>query len=216
MHTPTSLALVDDDPAVRDIWVRQLTPRTGFHCAGSFADAESALPWLLAHPPALLLVDYQLPVENGLWLTRQVKAVHPDVRSVLITNHDLEELPLAALRAGVNGFLLKPDSPAALPARLRAVMDGTCVFSARIMQRLSAQLHAGPPPSADALLAMSLLTAREREVLREYSCGLLTKQVADRLGISETTAKTHKESIVAKLRVKNITEAVKKCSGFIC
>lgn len=215
MHPPISLILVDDDPSVRDLWARQLSRDEGFEITGVFADAESALPRLLAHPPALLLADLQMPGENGLWLIREAKRAHPAMRAVLITNHDLEELPAAALRAGVNGCLLKPDSPAALPARLRAVMDGTCLLSARIMQRLSEQLHAGllVPPDVRRLLA--LLTAREREVLRAFARGLPAKLVADLLQISETTVKTHKEHIVLKLGVQGFMEAVARFSPYL-
>lgn len=208
MHPPISVVLVDDDPAVRELWTRQLNHDAGFQITGVFADAESALPRLLAHPPRLLLVDFQLPGENGCWLIRQVKAVHPAMFVVLITQHDLEELPLAALRAGVNGCLLKPDSPAALPARLRAVVDGSCVFSARIMQRLSAQLHALPAVPPDVRRRLARLTLREREVLHAFARGLPAKLVADRLHISEATVKTHKEHIVLKLGVQNFMEAV--------
>jgi DNA-binding NarL/FixJ family response regulator len=157
----------------------------------------------------------QLPGENGLWLTREVKRAHPGVYAVVITNHDLDELPLAALRAGVNGCLLKPDSPATLPTRLRAVLDGTCVYSARVMQRLSAQLHAGPPASAETLRLLALLTAREREVLRAFARGLPGKLVADLLQISETTVKTHKEHIVAKLGVQGFMEAVARFAPYL-
>lgn len=208
MPTLTTVVLVDDDPFTRDLWFRRLNQRAGFRCTGVFADAESALPWLLAHPPALLLADWKLPLMDGIVLIARVKATHPGVRAVLITNHDLEELPQAALRAGVNGCLLKPDSPAALPARLRAVMDGTCVFSARVMQRFSEQLHAGPPVPPDVRRLLALLTAREREVLRAFARGLPGKLVADLLQISETTVKTHKEHIVLKLGVQSFMEAV--------
>lgn len=215
MNPPATLALVDDDPSIRDLWARQLNPRAGFAITGVFADAESALPRLLAHPPALLLADLQLPGKNGLWLIREVKHAHPGVYAVLITNHDLEELPVAALRAGVNGCLLKPDSPAALPARLRAVLDGTCVYSARIMQRLSAQLHAGPPASVETVRLLSSLTPREREVLRAFARGLPGKLVADLLQISETTVKTHKEHLVLKLGVQSFMEAVARFARYL-
>lgn len=208
MDPPITLVLVDDDPAVRKLWTRQLNRDAGFKIIGVFADAESALPRLLARPPRLLLVDMQMPGENGCWLTRQVKAVHPAMFVVLITQHDLEELPLAALRAGVNGCLLKPDSPALLPARLRAIVDGSCVFSARVMQRLSAQLPASPALTPDERRRLALLTLREQEVLLAFARGLPAKLVADRLHISEATVKTHKEHIVLKLGVQNFMEAV--------
>lgn len=216
MQTLTSLVLVDDDAPTRDLWSRRLTAREGFRCTGVFADAETALPWLLQQPPGLLLADWKLPLMDGIALIARVKRAHPHVRAVVITNHDLDDLPLSALRAGVNGWLLKPDSPVALPARLRAVMDGSCVFSASIMQRLAVQLHASPPPSAESSRLLALLTDRERAVFSEFSHGLLAKEVADHLGISESTVKTHKDKIVAKLGVKNLTEAVTKCAGFTC
>lgn len=115
---------------------------------------------------------------------------------------------MAALRAGVNGCLLKPDSPATLPARLRAVLDGTCVYSARIMQRLSEQFHAGSPASAETMHRLASLTPREREVLHAFARGLPGKLVADQLHISESTVKTHKEHIVLKLGVQGFMEAV--------
>lgn len=208
MNPPATLALVDDDPSILDLWARQLNRRAGFVITGVFADAESALPRLLAQPPKLVLADLQLPGEDGLWLIREVKRGHPAMRAVLITNHDLDELPVAALRAGVNGCLLKPDSPAALPARLRAVLDGTCVYSARVMQRLSEQFHAALPASAETLRRLALLTPREREVLQAFARGLPGKLVADLLAISETTVKTHKEHIVLKLGVQGFMEAV--------
>lgn len=205
MKPPATLALVDDDPAVRDLWVRQFTRRHAFTVTGVFADAESALPALLAAPPAIALVDWKLPgPRDGIALIADLKARQPQVRAVLITQHDLDDLPLAALRAGVDGCLLKPDSPTLLPERLRAVLAGTCVFSARVMQRLTAQMNASP---------LARLTPREREVLAGFVRGLLAKQVADQLGISETTVKTHKENLVAKLGVQNITEAVARCAG---
>lgn len=215
MQKLTSLVLVDDDSFTRDLWFRRLNGRAGFRCTGVFADAEAALPWLLAHPPDLLLADWKLPVMDGIALIACVKRAHPFVRAVLITNHDLEELPQAALRAGVNGCLLKPDSPVALPARLRAVMDGTCVFSARIMQRFAEQLNAGPPVPPDVCRLLALLTPREREVLRAFALGLPGKLVADLLQISEATVKTHKEHIVLKLGVQGFMEAVARFARYL-
>lgn len=215
MNPPISLVLVDDDPAVRDLWTRQLNRAAGFDITGVFADAESALPALLAHPPKLLLADRQLPGMDGLGLIRRVKAAHPAMFVVLITNHDLEDLPVAALRAGVNGCLLKPDSPVALPARLRAVVDGTCVYSLRVLQRLSEQLHAGPPVPPDVRRRLARLTPREREVLRAFARGLPGKLVADRLQISEATVKTHKEHIVRKLGVQGFMEAAVRFATYL-
>jgi DNA-binding NarL/FixJ family response regulator len=216
MKPPATLALVDDDPAVRDLWTRQFARHRAFIITGIFADAESALPKLLAAPPAIVLVDWKLPGPmDGLALVARLKAAHSGVRAVLVTNHDLDELPLAVLRAGVNGCLLKPDSPAALPVRLRAVMDGTCVLSARIMQRLAEQFHAGPPASAETMHRLASLTPREREVLHAFARGLPAKLVADLLQISEATVKTHKEHIVLKLGVQGFMEAVARFAPYL-
>jgi DNA-binding NarL/FixJ family response regulator len=211
MHQLISLALVDDDPAVRDLWTRQLNRATGFVIAGVFGSAEAALATLLAAPSAVVLVDWKLPGLDGITLTARLKAAHPQTRVVLITNHDLDELPLAALRAGVDGCLLKPDSPAALPARLRAVMDGTCVFSQRIMQRLAAQtgqlVRTGENP------ALALLTTREREVLRLLGAGCSLKEAADRMQVAYSTVNTLRERAYRKLGAHKLTEALVSVQG---
>lgn len=213
MNQLISLALVDDDPAVRDLWTRQLNRTEGFRITGVFADAESALAALLAAPPQIVLVDLKLPGRDGLWLTAQLKAALPAARVVLITNHDLDELPLAAMRAGVDGCLLKPDSPATLPARLRAVLDGTCVFSRRVMQRLAAQAGGLPAPAAHP--SASRLTARELEVLALLGADCSLKEAADFMGVTYNTAGTLRERAYEKLGAHKLTEALRLTRGLL-
>lgn len=205
MHPLIFLALVDDDPAVRDLWTRQLSRAAGFEITGVFADAESALPALLAAPPALLLVDLKLPGMDGLALTARVKAVHPDVRAVLITNHDLDELPLAAVRAEVDGCLLKPDSPITLPDQLRAVLAGTCIYSRRVTQRLVAQVSELSLPVVNPALA--LLTPRERELLARLRGGCSLKEAAGYMGVAYSTVNTLRERAHRKLGAHKLAAA---------
>jgi DNA-binding NarL/FixJ family response regulator len=219
MKPLTSICLVDDHENTLVLWQRRLTAAAGFRCAAVFTDAESALPFLLAPPPAvppaLLLVDWRLPGMDGLTLIACVKAAHPKICTVLITNHNTDELPLAAVRTGVDGCLLKTDSPATLPARLREVMSGTNVYSSRLMQRLTAQLRNEPVGGAAIPDPLAILTPREREVFREFARGQTCKEVAARLHISVTTVKTHKEHVLAKLDVQNITEASARYGRFL-
>lgn len=213
MKPPATLALVDDDPAVRDLWTRQFARHRTFIVTGVFADAESALPKLLAAPPAIVLVDWKLPgAMDGLALIARVKAAHPAVRAVLITQHDLDDLPAAALRAGVDGCLLKPDSPAALPARLRAVLDGTCVFSVRVMQRLAAQLPATPAPSAPP--AARLSPTQVKILARAATDGeLRRKELAAEFGMSPNTLDTHLRRAYQRLGVHRLGEALRRWRG---
>lgn len=220
MNPPATLALVDDDPAVRDLWARQFARRRTFLVTGVFADAESALPALLAAPPAIALVDWKLPgAMDGPALIARLKAAHSSVRAVLITHHDLEELPVAALRAGVDGCLLKPDSPAALPDRLHAVLAGTCVFSARVMQRLAAQLAAAPAaPAASAApiapAAARLSPTQAKILTRAASDGeLRRKELAAELGMSPNTLDTHLRRAYQRLGVHRLGEALRRWRG---
>ncbi len=211
-----TLCLIDDSENQRIIWSRLLSPRKGFQIVGSFADAESALPFLLATPPNLALVDWKLGAGmDGLALIARLKAAQPKVLAVLITHHDLEELPVAAVTAGVDGCLLKTDLPTTLPARLLEVMNGTCVISTNVMRRLRERLHAEQLAAVPAPDPTVLLTPREVEVLAGAARGLRMKEQADQLGIGRATVKTHRESIVRKLGLKGITEAATHCAQWL-
>ena len=220
MKKPTkhlaTICLIDDQENQRIIWSRLLCPRKGFQVVGSFADAESALPSLLTSPPDLALVDWKLGKGmDGLALIARVKAAQPKVCAVLITHHDLEELPVAAVKAGVDGCLLKSDPPATLAARLLEVMNGIAAFSTPLMQRLAVRLRAenlAPVPAPNPLV---LLTPRELEVLAGVVGGQRMKEQADQLGIGVRTIKTHRENVVRKLGVKGITEAAAHCAQWL-
>lgn len=206
MSARITFVMVDDDPAMLDVWMRWLAREPDFLCQAAFADAESALVHISRQPPQLALVDWQLPGMNGIELARRLKAFCPILRVVLITSHNLEELPADAIAAGADGFLHKSMPLADLAPRLREAHAGGLPLSARAARQLVNGWHrpAKKPTTAPRL------APRERAVLDCILRGRSMKEAADDLGIAITTVNTHKRRLFKKLGVHSTSQAVSR------
>lgn len=205
MGATINVSLVEDDAGLRSLWVRKLKSSPDFLLMGEFRDAESAWAALPKKPGDLVVVDWKLPGMDGVELIRRLKRIHPGLRAILITAHDLVELPFEAFAAGADGFLLKPVPSGEFVLRLQQVCAGHCPVSAEVARRLVDRLR-----SAGALHERVGLTNQESAVLELFAEGLDTKTVATRLGISINTVSTHKRRVFSKLDAHNITTALRK------
>lgn len=197
--------IVEDDPKLRPLWQRKLAREPGFVCVGSFADAESAAKWLgRAGPPVVALVDVKLPGMSGNEFTRLLKAAHPQVLVLVITNQDDVDTLLAAFAAGADGYMQKPDELADLPRNVRDLVAGRAPLSVRMGRLLLGRLTALAP--AQRLAAR--ITLQENIVLEHLAAGHPAKMIAERLRISIHTVNTHKRNIYEKLGVHSGPEAV--------
>lgn len=195
---------MDDYENLRVLWMRKLKALPDFAVHGSYADAESAWAALEQDPGDLGIVDWKLPGMDGVELIRRLKLAHPDLRTILITGHKLDDLPFAAFAAGADGFLLKPVEASEFPVRLREVCAGKCPVSAEVSRQLVQRLRttgALHPPTI-------ILSSKEAEVLALFGEGLDTKTVASRLNISPHTVVTHKRRAFAKLDAHNLATAL--------
>ncbi len=206
MPARITLVMVDDDAAMLDVWMRRLALEPDFHCLAVFADAESAFAWLSRQrqPPALVLIDWQLPGMNGIELARRLKRLRPALCTVLITSFKLAELPADAIAIGADGFLHKSMPLAELAPRLREAHAGELPLSGLAARQLvnrwrrQAKELRPPPP----------LAPQEHAVWACLAEGLSVKEAADRLGITGNTLKTHKGRLFKKLGVRSIPQAV--------
>jgi DNA-binding NarL/FixJ family response regulator len=155
--------------------------------------------------PDVVLMDVRMPVVDGIEATRHI-ATDGTSRILILTTFDLDEHVYDALDAGASGFLLTDVPTAQLFDAVRVVAAGQAMLAPAVTSRLiSAFARLRPRPLA---AVRDKLTLRETDVLRLVAEGLSNQEIASRLVISEQTVKTHVSSILAKLGVRDRTQAV--------
>ncbi|WMD22509.1 response regulator transcription factor [Achromobacter seleniivolatilans] len=205
-HT-TRLLLIDDHPLVRDGLRLRLETVPQLRVIGEAGNAAAALAFLsacLAQDPQggtlphLVLMDLNMPGVGGLALTAQLHEHYPQIAVLVLSMHDNPEYMVQAVKAGARGYLLKDEPAEEIVTAIRAVMTGRNYFSAAAALRLS-----------QASAPATLLTQRERDVLRHIASGHANKQIAHALGLSVRTVETHRLNIKRKLGIDGQAELIK-------
>ncbi len=199
---PIYIAIVEDDPEIRQLLTLILNGSPGFSCSHSFPDAESALAGLAQDPPDVVLMDIQLPGMSGIECTQQLRELHPKLDIIMLTVQEENDDIFDSLCAGATGYLVKETPPAKLLAAIEEAQAGGSPMSPRIARRVIGSFHQS--------LVKSPLSARETEVLSLLCEGRNYRQIADQLFVSTNTIKAHIKHIYEKLHVHNRAEAVRK------
>ncbi|HAP25284.1 MAG TPA: DNA-binding response regulator [Achromobacter sp.] len=201
------LLLIDDHPLVRDGLRLRLETVPQLRVVGEAGNAAAAQAFLAAcmaedpHGgtlPHLVLMDLNMPGVGGLELTALLHERYPQIAVLVLSMHDNPEYMVQAVKAGARGYLLKDEPAQEIITAIDAVMAGRSYFSAAAAVRLS---------QASALA--TLLTHRERDVLRHIADGHANKQIAQTLGLSVRTVETHRLNIKRKLGIDGQAELIK-------
>jgi two-component system, NarL family, response regulator len=193
---PVRILIVDDHVAIRIGLTSMLESQDGIEVIGAVATGEEVLNSLKAGIPDILLVDLRMPHMDGLTLIHEIRRTYAAVRIIVLTSYEADEDIYKAVRAGVQGYLLKDAPEQDLLDAVAAVHAGRSYFPPHIASRLAERLQ------------RSNLSSRELEVLEMLSKGLTNKQIAGALGISSHTIRSHVANITDKLEVCDRTEAV--------
>ncbi|WP_434922739.1 response regulator [Glutamicibacter sp. PAEs-4] len=197
--------IVDDHATVRMGIRLVLQAADDLEVVGEAADGRSAISMARALSPDVILMDLRMPVLDGIEAT---KALHEKYRVVVLTTFDDDEYLFGALQAGAHGFLLKSAEPQAIILGVRAAARGESVLDPQVTDRILARALAVPEAAA-----LPELTGREREVLQGIGEGLSNPQLAQRLGIGQSTVKTHVSQVLAKLGVSTRLQAARIAYG---
>jgi DNA-binding NarL/FixJ family response regulator len=201
------VVLVDDQALVRAGFRMVLEFSGGITVVGEAGDGAEALRLLRTVEADVVVMDVRMPVLDGVAATREICAVGPTPRVLVLTTFDTEADAFAALQAGASGFLLKNVPPEELVAAIHVIATGDAVVAPRITRRLLDRF-AGRLLSVPSSSLLEGLTEREHEVLLHLAQGLSNAEIATRLTVTEATVKTHVGRILAKLGVRDRVQAV--------
>jgi len=201
--------LADDQELVRSGFAALLRAEDGIEIVGEASDGLEAVGMALRTRPDVILMDIRMPGLDGIEATRRI-AEHQELSAahvIIVTTFDLDEYVFDAIRAGAAGFLLKDTSPGELIHAIRVVAAGDALMSPAVTRRLIAEFAARtrsirPVPGIDDL------TQREREVVALAADGLSNEEIAGKLYLSQSTAKTHALRAMAKLGARDRAQLV--------
>ncbi|PWU50203.1 DNA-binding response regulator [Micromonospora globispora] len=206
--------IVDDDELIRVGLRAIIDAQSDLRVVGEAADGAEVPPLVAKLRPRVVLMDVRMPAIDGIQATRRLLATSADPpRILVITTFANDEYVYDALRAGASGFLLKRARPTEVVEAIRVVAAGeSLLFPAAIRQLVGAYGGRG----GDGLRS-ARLTEREAEVLRLMATGLSNTEIAAQLVVGVETVKTHVGNVLAKLGVRDRTQAVIAAyeSGFV-
>jgi DNA-binding NarL/FixJ family response regulator len=201
--------IVDDERMVRTGFRMILDSQPDIAVIGEADDGRTGVDEALRLSPDVVLMDIRMKAMDGLQATRTIldRAARPP-RVVMLTTFDYDEYVYEALKAGASAFLLK-DSPAEqLANAVRVVADGDALLHPSITRRLIEDFTHRPAPRDGTPPELAGLSERELEVMRSLARGLSNSEIARDLHLSDATVKTHIAHILAKLGLRDRTQAV--------
>jgi DNA-binding NarL/FixJ family response regulator len=202
--------LVDDQPLLRSGFRALLNVEDDIEVVAEAADGKEGLTLIKEHLPDLALIDIQMPVMDGIEVTRRIAAdpTLARVHVVILTNYGFDEYVFNALRAGAAGFLVKDIEPEDLLHAVRVAVRGDALLSPSITRKLIDRYVAQPLHTGADTGLLQELTNREREAVALVAQGLSNYEIADRMVISPLTAKTHINRAMVKLHARDRAQLV--------
>jgi DNA-binding NarL/FixJ family response regulator len=196
------ILIVDDHPITRDGLRTALSLTDEVEVVGEAASGEEAIRVVEDAKPDVIFMDVRMPGMNGIQATRVIRERHPETKVILFTVDESRASISEAIQAGVSGYLLKDVGVAELVNAARLAMQGKAVIHPSLTQAFIEEVRlVDRKPEAP-------LSPREIEILQKVAYGATTKEVADSLGISFHTVKTHLERIFEKLGANDRAQAV--------
>ncbi len=198
-----TVLLAEDHMVVREGFRKLLEAEDDLEVIGEAQTGRQAVELTRKLRPAVVVMDIAMPLLNGLEATRQIRKAVPATKVVILSAHSDDAYVDQAIAIGAVGFLLKQTSSHDLSRAIREVQNGNTFFSPSIAKRL----HDQKVPAGGAALRKKVarLSSRELEVLQLIAEGKANKQTAAELGISIKTVEKHRQNLMAKLNIHEIS-----------
>lgn len=220
---PIKLVLADDHQLFREGVKRILNMESDLEVVGECGDGIQILELCNTLHPDIVLMDINMPIENGVVATEKLKDIFPDIKVIILSIHDDESYVFETLRKGASGYLLKDMEAESLINAIRSVVAGHAYIHPKVTGKLINQLRRMTYLDEQGVASSNIakeadvkyvhmddspLTRREAEVLRLMAEGKSNKMIGEFLYISEKTVKNHVSSILQKMEVDDRTQAV--------
>lgn len=193
--------LVDDHPVFRHGLREIVNADPRFEVVGDCGDGETALAEIPRAKPRVVILDVNLPGQNGLEVVRILRRARPPVGCLMLTMHAEESTFNAAMDAGAHGYLLKEDPMELVLLGLKAVADGGVYLSPTISGWL-VRRHQRVSVLKEEKTGLAALTATERHVLQLVAENKTSREIGEELFISHRTVETHRSNICQKLQLQ--------------
>lgn len=211
-----SICIVDDNKDIRSALEQIILMSDGYQLLGSFGSAEEALQQIPLLKPDIALMDINLGEgESGIDCVRHLKAEYPEILFMMCTVYEDDEKIFEALTAGASGYILKKTAPHKLLEAIRELQEGGAPMSSQIARKVVTAFQHNKPQEKGNIESstLSVLSNREKEILELLAKGMLYKEIAASLFISQETVRKHVYHIYEKLHVNNRVEAINKYFG---
>lgn len=211
MKQKIRILLVDDQALFREGLRILLSSQADFEVVAEASNGEEALRMAAVHRPNVVLMDLRMPVLDGVAATRRLHELYPDTRVIALTTFDEDEYIFEGLRAGAVGYLLKDVSSQKLFEAIYAANRGEYFLLPSVTARVMAEFSRLPRSQpAQSSANQTLLSEREKQILRMVSLGASNREIAEELVIAEGTVKNHLSNIFDKLEARDRMQAVLK------
>jgi DNA-binding NarL/FixJ family response regulator len=187
--------LLADDHAIVRNGIKHILVQEGFAVVAEAANGRDAVQMTKEFHPDVAVLDFSMPLLNGIDAARQIRDVSPRTKTLLLTMYKDESYVLRALRAGINGYVLKTQAAADLVEAIRSIVHGGLYLSPVISESVVKAALSQNQRELDPL------TPREREVLQLIAEGKSNKQISQDLGMSVKTVDSHRRNLMVKLDI---------------
>lgn len=204
-NQPIRILIVDDHAVVRRGLIMVLRLEPDFEVVGEAENGKVALQLARQLQPDLVLLDFAMPEMDGAETAKNLKAMMPGVKVLVLSGVELDDQVLDLLATGVDGYVIKDIEPDELAQAIRTVAQGEAYLHPSLAKRVITRMAAREkqPP-----LAQVRLTPREQEVLRWMATPNTYREIAEQLYVSEETIRSHAKRILSKLDQPNRAQAV--------
>jgi two-component system, NarL family, response regulator DevR len=200
---PIRVFLLDDHELVRRGLHDLLSSEPDIEIVGESGSAKEATRRIPALRPHVAVLDGRLPDGTGIEVCRDVRAVDPSIRALILTSYDDDDALFASIMAGASGYVLKQIAGTDLIDGIRKVASGMSLLDPALTAKVMERLRTGDPQQA----TLAQLTEQERRILALIAEGMTNRQIGSQLHLAEKTVKNYVSSLLAKLGLERRTQA---------